>query len=48
MRRSIERGIVGEDPLLELPKLGAGLDSELFDEASSSLDVALECIGLAP
>ena len=43
----VERGVVGEDRLVEVMELGARLDPELLDEDLAGVAVGLQRVGLA-
>ena len=45
--RRVERGVVGEDRLVELVQLGAWLDPELLDEHLARAPIGLQRVGLA-
>ena len=44
----VQRGVLGEDRLLEAAQLLAGLDPELLDQNATRLAIGSECIRLAP
>ena len=44
----VERGVVGEDPLVQPAQLGAGLDADLLDERRARLPVRLQRLRLPP
>jgi hypothetical protein len=46
--RSRERGVVAQDPALQLLELRAGIDSELLHEQLAGRPASGECVGLSP
>jgi hypothetical protein len=44
----VERGVLGQDRLLELPKLAARLDPEFLGQRAPCVSIYLERLGLSP